>query len=433
MIIFILLLHFFLLLKTQFIAWPEVVSFPYFVTKGFTINKDFIHPYPPFLTYILLAVYKLFGFNLITLKAFSYLLIIISDFLVYIISKKLSNQKKALIILFVYVFVQTFLEGNMLWFDTALVPFLLISFYFLLNKKFLLSSLFIGITVFIKQSALIYLLVFIVINIFSNRKKFIKTNLKIIVFPILFLILVFINFLIKESAVDNVNWLFFYPIKYWGNFPNYLDLHLSKRELFIIFTFLLPIFFMKKNKFKLNLFLMLFASLIAIYPRFSFFHAQALIALSFISLAKVNNKFLIIWFAILFFLLKPYIVFSQFDDRFWNKESINKAAIIDRYSKNTRAYFLGPNSLNYVLSNNVPPKPFIDGFGWYWEVPNLSHSVLLNWDKNMPEYIYWTNPKNGNWYDLATYQNKELTNWIEKNYNKKELVWEETYLWQKKD
>jgi len=434
MIIVVLFLHLFLLIKSQFTAWPEVVSFPYLISKGFLINKDFIHPYPPLLTYFLLIVYKIFGFKLFVLKLFSYSLILIADVFVYLLVSKLSSKKLALWLTFCYIFAQTFLEGNMLWFDTALVPFLLISVYFLLNNKFLISGLFLAITIFIKQSAIIYLLVFL-LAVFLNNKNFVVNLKKILVFPILIGIILLVNFLFHQSVQNNFNWLFYYPIVYWSQFPSYVDFALEKKEIAIVLFLFVINFFLLLNKNKKNILFVLLniSSLIAIYPRFSFFHAQVLIAVSFVSLSLINKKIMFIWLVVFFLLIKSYFVFTKIEDRFWNQKAIDTANIVKQFSHNEKTYFLGPNSLNYVLSQTIPSKPFVDGFGWYWEVPSLAQNTLNSWDSDSPEYIYWTLPREGNWYDLATYQNKDLTKWIENNYNRLDLVWENTYLWQKKN
>ena len=60
-----------------------MLSFPYVIDKGFIIYKDFHHVYQPLLTFILLGIYKIFGFNIVALKAFTYILIAIIDFALF--------------------------------------------------------------------------------------------------------------------------------------------------------------------------------------------------------------------------------------------------------------------------------------------------------------------------------------------------------------
>ena len=159
LILFILIfIHLFLLANLQFTAWPEMVSYPYLLNNGFTLYKDFIHPYPPLLSLILAFIFKLFGYKLLVLKLFTWFLIVINDVLIFSIVKKLTRNSLASVIsLTSYILIQPFLEGNMLWFDTAIVTPILAGFYFFLNNKYFWSSLFIGMAAMIKQTVGLFL------------------------------------------------------------------------------------------------------------------------------------------------------------------------------------------------------------------------------------------------------------------------------------
>ena len=131
-------IHFFLLFNLKFTAWPEMLSYPYLRNNGYLLYKDMIHPYPPVLTMALSIVFKLFGYKLIILKVFTWLVILANDILIFLIARKLTKKDVfALLSLGLYVLIQPFLEGNQLWFDLAITPFILASsflFYRFLNK-----------------------------------------------------------------------------------------------------------------------------------------------------------------------------------------------------------------------------------------------------------------------------------------------------------
>lgn len=133
-LILILILHLLILSQLTFTAWPEMLTYPYLFSKGFTLYKDFILPYPPALPLILSVVFNLFGYSPYTLKIFTWVMIIIIDLLLYQVLKKITRKDGlSLGLLVVFVVWQALLDGNMLWFDIATVPFLLLALLFSLK------------------------------------------------------------------------------------------------------------------------------------------------------------------------------------------------------------------------------------------------------------------------------------------------------------
>ncbi|MCM8787380.1 MAG: glycosyltransferase family 39 protein, partial [Candidatus Omnitrophica bacterium] len=94
---------------------------------------DIINPYPPLLPYFLLFYFQLFGLSLVALKFITFLIIVLVDLLLVFTVRKIFNQNLALLSLGVFVLLQPVLEGNGLWFDLFITPFLLVSLY-LLNQ-----------------------------------------------------------------------------------------------------------------------------------------------------------------------------------------------------------------------------------------------------------------------------------------------------------
>ena len=133
----LLFFHLFLLFSLQFTAWPEMFSFPYLLNNGFHLYTDFVHAYPPLLTWTLAGLYGVFGYQLWILQGVAWFLILVADLLVFKIVWFLTkNFKAALVGLLLYVLVQPFLEGNMLWFDTAIVAPVLAGTYFMLKRQY---------------------------------------------------------------------------------------------------------------------------------------------------------------------------------------------------------------------------------------------------------------------------------------------------------
>ena len=116
--------------------------------------------------------------------------------------------------------------------------------------------------------------------------------------------------------------------------------------------------------------------------------------------------------------------------RFYGREEVKLAEFVQKKSVSSdKIYLLGSHSLIYVLSERTPPKPWIENYVWHFEIPGLQESQIEGFEKEKPSLILWTEPKKGNWYDLATYQPEKITNWIKENYSNDKEVIPGTFLW----
>jgi Gpi18-like mannosyltransferase len=115
--------------------------------------------------------------------------VFISYFL-YIFTKKISTQKNALIIAFVYSFYPPAIYNSALWGsgDSIINLFGLLSLYFMTIKKNLFSVFFILISILYKASLIIWLPILFIIFL-KNKPQF-KTYLSILIFLIIFIIVV---------------------------------------------------------------------------------------------------------------------------------------------------------------------------------------------------------------------------------------------------
>lgn len=446
-------IHIFLLVNLQFTAWPEMSSFPYLFSNGFVIYKDFVHPYPPFLTLVLAGIYKLFGYKLIVLKLFSWLLVIANDIFIYLIVKKISkNSIVPFLSIIFYILTQPFLDGNMLWFDTALVTPLLVGTYFAIkgfenaNKSvnnLLISGTFFAVAILTKQTVVVFIAFLIFVIVLFERK--IK-NILSFTFPIFASLAVLLVWLIStKSLTDFLNWNFNFPAKYWTVFPGYVRLALSSGEGKTLFLLIVPALLLMVLKFKevvsskilVVLYLFLLAGIISVYPRFSFFHFQSALVFSAIIFGIYYSKFkppmylIAVYFVVLFTMVSyPALKINwNKETRFWSDGDIKFANLISNKTGSESVYLLGPNSIYYVLTDIVPPKPWLDNFGWFFEVPGVQENTLDKWKENPPGSIIVQNATAGNWYDLGTYRPKLILSWIETNYTKKEEISKGVWYW----
>lgn len=457
-----LVIHLFLLLNLRFTAWPEMFSYAYLKNNGFLLYKDIIHPYPPLLTLALSYIYKLFGYDLIVLKVVSWLTILASSVLVFLIGRRITrNESIALLTLGVYVLLQPFLEGNMLWFDIAIVSPILAGAFFALrwtdkkgNQKLniFLAGLSFGIASLIKQTAGIFWVAFFILLVFKKAKK--TEFFHFLAGPIL-VWGIFLGRIIQEKQIIEFwNWTIFYPLFKWSDFPGYVQMELSARELVPLGVFLAPVILyvlwkraVKDEKFWL-LVLFLIAGLIAIYPRFSYFHFQPplvfFVLLYGYILQDLNFQQRIIGIFLFFLFLFPFIYKPAFtfewrkETRFYGRQEKEFAELLKTKVEDKRNVFLfGLPSQFYSMTGTVPPKPWTDNFGWYLEIPGVQEMVIERWSNPLtggpPNFIFWRAPSPGNWFDLGTYQPQKIAQWIRENYTKKEEIKPGIWLWIKSD
>lgn len=447
----LLAVHLFFLANLRFTAWPETFSFPYLVNNKYLIYSDFHHPYQPLLTLVLSVVYKLFGYKLIVLKVFTWSLILVGDILIFLISRKLFSRKlMAFLPLAVFVFLQPVFEGNMLWFDLALLPPLLFSVYLVIswaeNKKWaylFAAGLFLSICLLIKQQSILLVVAFLFF--LKTKKASLKEIFTFLVggaLPV-FLVVGWLGFM--GVFKDYLFWTLYFPLYWLPKIPGYAILPTPEQwlSLFLLTSPLLIGIFRRSRKDRLGLIkffsLLFFASLIAAFPRFSFLHLQpalgAYVILVGLLLAtkRIDSMLLIgpVLFVGLAFWIKILPQASQ-PTRFYEQKEVNLAQFIKENTKpSDKVYLLGPHSLHYVLSDRLPPKPWIENYVWHFEIDRMQEKTIQGWEQDMPSAVLWSTPELGNWYDLGTYQPKEITQWIEANYARVKETQTGTWLWKR--
>lgn len=452
-----ILLHVFILFSLEFTAWPEMSSYAYLRNNGFLIYRDMIHPYPPILTMVLSLVYRIFSYDILTLKIFTWTMLAVNDILLYFIFNKIS--KKVLInavLLFTFVLIQPFLDGNMLWFDLATVTSLLASFIFILYMKdgkkqyyvLFLIGFFLSLAGFIKQTSGIYFLLFL-IYLFARKIKLTQLLCYISGFLVIAVPL-FIRLIQERALVDFYNWVIYYPIFYWSKFPGYVQMQVSSKDLIILLLIFIPLVFfvflngkkiVKGNLSKITLGFLVCA-LLGIYPRFSFFHFQPALYFIFIFLlinvVKVKKYFS--YFLGICLLVFMILMDSSYKEgklngkiRFWQEDDKNLAKNINQtVDFGQKVFLLGLNSNLYTFSKRLPAKRWTDNFGWYLEIYGVQEEILKRWKEDPPDYIVEKLPSQGYWYELATYRPKMILDYIHENYQIKSWYNGQVLYWSKK-
>lgn len=440
--------HLFVLTHLRFTAWPEMFSYPYLLNNGFKPYLDIALPYEPLLPLILAAIYKIFGTNLLVLQTFTWVLILASDFLIFLISVKIIGKKLlSLLPLTVYVFIQPVADGNMLWFDLATVPFILLAFvsfiYFQNVKKFLLVGIFLGMAFFIKQQigVAIALLGFYLI-IMRYLKGLVYYAFGFLI-PTLF---ISVYILSNDLVADYFFWTVITPLKWYPSFPGYVHMPTFREAILIglmfgsVVTASLYRIKQKNTQFIVAIILFLGTFLTA-FPRFELFRMQPAIALGAVLIAillperkKIQILFLIPILLGYLMLLKSNLININGSPRFYSPEDFRLANFIGSKAEGQVVYLLGINSLQYVLTDTVPPKPWIDNYVWYMEIPNVQEKALEGLKQASPKIIFRTPPLLGNWFDLGVYQPQKIVDYIYMHYNKStDMLDQGVEVWTRKD
>jgi hypothetical protein len=426
--IVLILFHFIILKILQFTAWPEMLSYPYLFSNGFSIYKDIALPYQPLLTILLTGFYKVLGFNLFSLQVITYLFIFISDILIFVVSRKILGKAIVSILpLTIYILVQPLAEGNMLWFDLATVPFILAAIYCYLtlkSSKLFWMGFFLILAFLIKQQVgVVIMFVLLYLLIYERSIRNILTFFSGMLLPVIFT-LIFIS--LTSNFEDYFFWTVIVPIHWYPRFPGYVNIP-SFKEAVTLSALFLPSFWLclvkTKEKFvKLLLFIFVALFMVA-FPRFELFRMQpalAVFTILFLYAVKLNISRKVL-FAVTFigvlFLVKGNLNNVFLPPRFYGEEEFREVEMINRNSAlNEKVYLLGINSTGYVLTNHLPTKPWVDNYIWYMEIDGIQEKVIEGFEKDKPQVIFWKTPKPGNWYDLGTYQPEKITRYIKTNY-----------------
>lgn len=440
----LILIHLFLLFHFQFTAWPEMFSYPYLLNNGFNLYKDIALPYQPLLPLILANVYNFFGYNLSTLQSFTWFLIILSDVLIFLISLKTFGKKLiSLVPLILFIPLQTFSDGNMLWFDLATLPFILsgILAYVYLNglKRYFWLGFFLSAAFFIKQQTGISILFLVIAFLY---KKYFRELLFFFLGSIP--LIIFVSFYIFSNRIisDYIFWTFTVPLYWYPKFPGYTNLPQYKDLIIILLIFLPGIYLTRRSieknddRFYISSFLLLGAFASA-FPRFEYFRFQPAIALYIVVLilvlSKTRQRIVLLIPIVLASVLLLKNNLSALDQpvRFYGKKEINLSRSIATISRpNEKIFILNDSSLSYVLSNRLPPKPWVDNYVWYLEIAGMQDKVIQGLINDQPAIVFRKSPLAGNRYDLGTYEPKSIVYYIEQNYRKSGMI-DDIEIWKK--
>lgn len=429
-----------LILLTQHTGWTEMIVYPYLLNKGFVLYKDLISPYPPLFLWFIQMVEMIFGSNTVVLMALTYLGAVLDSIVIYFISIKLWKEKKAAFIS-VIIFSTWFFyfEGNGLWFELYLTPFLLGAFYFLFRYLFdnntklvsiFLSGIFLGLAFFIKQTV-VWVIFGVIFLLLTRRNKFQSIIFLILPLVSLFLLTSFVS-LIGGYLKDYWEWVYKYTFIYFPFSPG----HSQYPQLFDYIKLIIPISIVipalvntKNSPSKLSLFLVfLIGSFMSIFPRWGLFHLIPFLAiLSVISASYLTpilkNKLLflgvvVIWLTVV---IRQDIRFFNKSIRFFEPEVYSTASKIKGLGESLYL-FNGPDQI-YPITGGVPMvKPYVQNFAWYMEYDSIQNRLIKSLAVQKIRLVVYQNTEEPGNYSVGHYQPKILMNYINLNYHFKEML-----------
>lgn len=343
-------------LNTQFTLWPEMVLYPWLHNNGFLLYKDIGNPYFPLLTWILSAWTKIFGYGQESYIVFTWVFIFLSQLLfIFLVTKIFKEKSKVIFSFLIYSILLIVFEGNGLWFDLICTLPLIAVFYFLINKKYLLTGICLGVGLLIKQTVVWVIIGSLFYIIITSGPRRVKN-----IFYLLLPIIIFLGFLGIIFYLQGIfSDFFFWTIKMaFGGMqsaPWFVELP-TRRNLIIIALAFWPLalsykYIFQKKEVKLGV-IFFFSTAIFAFPRFGYFHLVAALPFFAIVAAYVlgNIHFRTLYFVIIFILLLNFVKLnSPFSVRFFSSSTYQKNSALDKY----------------FIKNKLPDKPWIDSFSWY--------------------------------------------------------------------
>lgn len=404
----------------SFIYWPEMLNWPFFIANGWLPYRDIAIVHTPVLLGLLTYFYKLFGFNPWTLHLFGSLLLVITTTLIGLMTKKISSQ-------IIFGLLVLAFSGNTVWFESLLAPIILLLYWALKSKKFILAGIFFGLALTTKQTVA-YLLPVVVLSFWKQKPKVFLTFLVSVFMPLaLFTFWLITNGLFIDFWRWGVQFVFLKTSATAGEHA-YVLWPTIKQFALVSSLIFIPLIFSKNLAFVWMLFSLLFA-----VPRFDYFHLVPFVAFFALTIgaAKIKKKFLImvIIFSLIIFILFLRSALKQ-DHSFLDKNTLEVMEYVKNNFSQKTIFFLNSYDQVYFLTKKMPAvKPWLPQLPWYFEF--YGKEFLSDLKKAQPEIIittpYREKPING----LGAYRPKGALEYLEENYAMIHSFFEGTKVYQR--
>lgn len=376
MLLGLLLFHLFLLVSTRFTAWPEMLFWPYLLIKGWLPYQDIAIVHSPLLVLALSFFYKIVGIGIIQQQIASWSVVLLSSLLLFITIKNFFSIKKALLSIIFYILLQVYYEGNGIWFDHALVLFVILIFFLLQKKRMFLAGIAWGLALATKQTAFWFILPILLSR--PSLSFFKGVFLTAVIF--------FSSLAILGIADDFYRWGIVFGIGTLSRLPGQINPPNMREFIASLIPFLAIAPF--SGKF---LWPWLVAGSMGIMPRFEFFHFQPALPFLALSYAKAVDKKYFIPLLIIVSILITRGTVRSIDKpiRFYEENDKKVIQIVkERVSPEDVIFVTGYWDNLYSFTNTLPAiRPFIPQLSWYLNQPGITEEIISDLEKARPKIV----------------------------------------------
>jgi len=427
-----LLFHLFLLISLKFTAWPEMTLWPYLITKGWLPYRDIAIAHTPLLLVDLTILYKLFGVGLWQLKIYTWLLILLTDALLFWVVREIWNRKTAILSLLFFIPFQLFYEGNGLWFDLALAPIALIIYYFLKKKDYLWAGIFWALAFLTKQTAFWFLipagLMFFQGISLQKPRKLIERSRKFALGILGTFLIAILTIWMLGFLKDFYYWTFEFGVGILPKAQGQINLPTLRQLVISFFPFSILAFlpFVQKRKESFQLSTWVIAGTLGAFPRWELFHFQP--ALPFLAivgglvLSQINKRKPIIKILLAGYVVLSIFLVSKFYLREWGRETrffesgVKEIVVYieENTVQNDKIYVLNAWDSVYAWSDTLPAvRPWVPHLPWYMKLPGIQEDIVSSLDIVRPKLIV-----QGEYSEtgLGSYKPELIDEFIEDNY-----------------
>ncbi len=403
----IIIIHILLLYNLRYTAWPENFLWPYLNLHGLSLYKDIFYIYPPLYSWVLTTWDKILGVNLNSLMLLNYLIIAITDFLLF----KVSKTAKAV---FVYIPLQIYFEGNSLWPDLLLAPLFLSIYLAWQQKKFWVIGIISALALLTKQTAGYFVSAIMAALVLTKVKSFNIAK----VFTGLILIFVGLNFWLLFSG--NLSNFYEETIKYVLGYHagNAIEtLWPTKYQLAVVLLVYLPAIFLGILKRKYLLVILTITASLGVFTRFEYFHLQPALPFLAILIAQNLRPTFIFYLAFLIIFFKMLIRDFHQPPRFLTPDFYQNAKIINSYvHPGEKTLFIATWDHYYYLTATLPAGNFFaSSTPWNLNYSGIQEKYIDGIKKDHPQYIFLGTCL---WEKGICYQPKKIQQYVRSNYTK---------------
>ncbi len=421
----ILVIHLFFLLQLKFTAWPEMLSWPYLIARGWLPYQNITIAHTPILVVLLSQVYLVFGAGILQLKVFTWLVILLTDVCVFLVARNLFGNKKAVLAISAYALLQILYDGNGLWFDLLLAPVSLIDFYLFSRKKYLLAGVF-WVAMFLTKQTAIWFLLPIIFHLWNSGRKNITDFVKGVFLAVAFLGIILGIF---KLLTPFYNWVIYFGSFVLPRAEGQIQLPSLKNLVVAGFPFVvfIPLILKTKSrKINLNSLLWAIAGAMGAYPRFEYFHFQP--ALPFLAFAAAqvlpifSGKKRFLRAFVILYMLGFFYLFANFSlrnykegVRFYEEDVVHVADYIkNNIGSGEKIFVMNWWDNIYALTDTVPATdPLVPQLSWYQDLRGVQEEEVRDLRAERPKVII-LQPYSIS--GLSSYIPRQIYDYVEANY-----------------